>query len=176
MKPKDHDLSAPGINAVELNAEDLVCLSRPQAIERSQLHAEICASALGSNESSTEESLAASHRASSSMMQRLSGASVGIVGVVIVASIGMGAHFAGAKYNAEVVPAPATVAWTPIPERPQVVEPEPEVVVEAPPVRFANPFDKTEVFEFPPGTTKEEARELVAQMLLERARGRVSRR
>lgn len=41
-----------------------------------------------------------------------------------------------------------------------------------PPVQFRNPFDASEVFEFPPGTNDDNARESVAEMLLQRARGR----
>ena len=41
-----------------------------------------------------------------------------------------------------------------------------------PPVQFRNPFDASEVFEFPPGTSDDQARESVAAMLLQRARGR----
>jgi hypothetical protein len=37
------------------------------------------------------------------------------------------------------------------------------------PVRFANPFDANEVFEFPAGTSEAEARDAVAAMLMERA-------
>lgn len=40
------------------------------------------------------------------------------------------------------------------------------------PVRMANPFDSSEVFEFPPGTSTAEARESVASLLLQRARDR----
>jgi hypothetical protein len=40
------------------------------------------------------------------------------------------------------------------------------------PVRFTNPFDASEVVEFPPGTTEEAARASVAEMLLQRARER----
>ena len=40
------------------------------------------------------------------------------------------------------------------------------------PVRFRNPFDATEIFEFPPGTSLQEARESVAAVLLERGRER----
>jgi hypothetical protein len=40
------------------------------------------------------------------------------------------------------------------------------------PVRFSNPFDASEAFEFPPGTTDEQARRSVAAMLLQRARDR----
>jgi hypothetical protein len=40
------------------------------------------------------------------------------------------------------------------------------------PVRFGNPFDTSETFEFPPGTSVDQARQLVAAMLLQRARDR----
>lgn len=40
------------------------------------------------------------------------------------------------------------------------------------PVVFANPFDKSEVFEFPEGTTEAEARAAVTEILMERARER----
>ena len=42
----------------------------------------------------------------------------------------------------------------------------------AEPVRFKNPFDRSEVFEFPPGTSLAEARQAVAELLTERARDR----
>jgi hypothetical protein len=40
------------------------------------------------------------------------------------------------------------------------------------PVRYTNPFDRSEVFEFPPGTTRRQAHDAVAALLIERARGR----
>jgi hypothetical protein len=42
-----------------------------------------------------------------------------------------------------------------------------------PPVRVRNPFDAREVFEFPAGTTKAEARQKMTQLLLQRAVDRV---
>ena len=39
----------------------------------------------------------------------------------------------------------------------------------APPVRVKNPFDPKEIFEFPAGTTKAEARKIVSELLLQRA-------
>ncbi|MFC4312247.1 hypothetical protein ACFPN2_24410 [Steroidobacter flavus] len=50
--------------------------------------------------------------------------------------------------------------------------PPPEQIAEGEPVRFANPFDRDEVFEFPPGTTEAEARDAVAEMLMDRAMSR----
>jgi hypothetical protein len=40
------------------------------------------------------------------------------------------------------------------------------------PVRFSNPFDASEVFEFPPGTSDEQARRSVAAILVQRAHNR----
>lgn len=40
------------------------------------------------------------------------------------------------------------------------------------PTRFANPFDASEIFEFPAGTTEDDARASVAEILFERARER----
>jgi hypothetical protein len=40
------------------------------------------------------------------------------------------------------------------------------------PVRLSNPFDGSEVFEFPPGTSDDQARQSVAAILLQRARAR----
>jgi hypothetical protein len=54
----------------------------------------------------------------------------------------------------------------------QVPWPVPEQKAEGEPVLFANPFDTEEVFEFPPGTSESEAREAVAELLMERARAR----
>lgn len=50
--------------------------------------------------------------------------------------------------------------------------PAPQQLAEGAPVRFANPFDTDEVFEFPAGTTETEARDAVADMLLRRAMSR----
>jgi hypothetical protein len=55
---------------------------------------------------------------------------------------------------------------------PAPVESPPPPVAEAQPLRFKNPFDKSEVFEFPPGTTPEEARASVADLLMQRAQDR----
>ena len=43
---------------------------------------------------------------------------------------------------------------------------------QADPVTFTNPFDATEVFQFPSGTSESEARQSVAELLMQRARDR----
>jgi hypothetical protein len=57
-----------------------------------------------------------------------------------------------------------TISPSPAPEAPSLPPP-----VESKPVQFKNPFDAKEVFEFPPGTSKAEARDAVAELLLQRA-------
>lgn len=47
-------------------------------------------------------------------------------------------------------------------------------VAQDPPVRVRNPFDPQEVFEFPTGTTRAEARQKVSQLLMQRALERSS--
>ena len=65
----------------------------------------------------------------------------------------------------------ASQALTRSASQPEWAIPEPSVD----PVRFANPFDTSEIFEFPAGTTETEAREAVADFLLERAMNRQAR-
>jgi hypothetical protein len=48
----------------------------------------------------------------------------------------------------------------------------PAQLAEGEPVRFANPFDANEVFEFPAGTSESQARDAVAEVLLKRAASR----
>ena len=67
-------------------------------------------------------------------------------------------------------PPPVVVNIEPVSVTVRPLEPPPVVVLE--PVRFKNPFDAAEVFEFPAGTTKAEMRDAVAEILLERAQGR----
>jgi hypothetical protein len=64
--------------------------------------------------------------------------------------------------------APAVVRIAP----PAAVIPPAPVEPQGAPVRIANAFDHTEVFEFPHGTTEPEARKAVAELLLSRARDR----
>jgi hypothetical protein len=61
--------------------------------------------------------------------------------------------------------------------RPAVVVPPPASMTSSakPTIRVINPFDATEVFEFPAGTSNDEGREKVAQILLQRAHERQSR-
>lgn len=62
-----------------------------------------------------------------------------------------------------IAPAAAVVAVAPAPA---------PVAAQRPRVHVSNPFDATEVFEFPAETTASQARETMAELLLQRARDR----
>jgi hypothetical protein len=70
-----------------------------------------------------------------------------------------------------VPPAPVAVAPPPPPSPPAPL-PAPELSPPPEPVQFVNPFDRKEVFDFPAGTSKAEARDAVAELLYERAQER----
>jgi hypothetical protein len=62
---------------------------------------------------------------------------------------------------ASVEPAPVSTPVAPAADAPAT--PPTEVV------KFRNPFDAAEAFDFPPGTSRPDARQAVAQFLLQRA-------
>lgn len=68
-------------------------------------------------------------------------------------------------------PARAANSTQPVPSPPSLA-PTPEHMPAGKPVLFANPFDANEVFEFPAGTSRTEARDAVAKLLTERAMSR----
>ena len=84
---------------------------------------------------------------------------------VVVLALGGVAHLAAKQSPVQPVVAQAARPLSP---------PPPAVPAAVPdgPVLYKNPFDRSEVFEFPPGTTQDEARDAVARLLLERAQGR----
>ena len=82
---------------------------------------------------------------------------------------------------ASIPPVPVTVAPpppasgpapAPAPASASAPEPPSDAATPPEPVRYVNPFDKKEVFEFPAGTSKAEARDAVAELLYERAQER----
>jgi hypothetical protein len=95
--------------------------------------------------------------------------------ILIVALVGVTAaitlRVAGQMRGTDLIqPHPRVVVRqvTPPIAPPPPISPQPQ----APPVRVRNPFDVTEVFEFPAATSKTEAREAVAKILLARAQDR----
>jgi len=92
---------------------------------------------------------------------------IGAAIAAVLVVLGSVAHLAAKQKPAGV----AAIAPTPardLPLPPPAAPPAPA----AEPVLFKNPFDHTEVFEFPAGTTQAEAREAVATLLMDRAHGR----
>jgi hypothetical protein len=80
------------------------------------------------------------------------------------------AWWSASQLAAHPQPPAVTAAIPPI-----VAHPVVPAASSAPVVKFVNPFDKTEVFEFPAGTTPAESREKVAQILMQRAQERQSK-
>ena len=75
----------------------------------------------------------------------------------------------------EVPPSASPAAWRPLPARdPEGIDESEALFVEHAPVRIRNEFDRNEVFEFPAGTTQQQAREEVAKILMHRALERQS--
>lgn len=101
------------------------------------------------------------------------GALAGIAGalviVVAIASLSTARLTTDAKPS---IPAQTSrLAAAPTPAAGPTESPSP-AAADAQPLRFKNPFDRSEVFEFPPGTTVEEARASVAGLLMQRAQDR----
>ena len=92
---------------------------------------------------------------------------IGAAVAAVLVALGSVAHLA-----AKQKPTPVA-AVSPTPDRDLPLPPPPAPPTPAAePVLFKNPFDRTEVFEFPAGTTQAEAREAVAKLLMDRAHGR----
>jgi hypothetical protein len=90
---------------------------------------------------------------------------------LLLCGIAVGGTIAAAAVLHQPEP-PAPVAQVVV--APPSPPPEPVAAVVPPPqqiqyVEVVNPFDKTEVFKFPPGTSKADARDQMAQLLLQRA-------
>ena len=97
-------------------------------------------------------------------------------GALIASVMAIAAFMSTIAYVAVTKARPSTMpVFTAPPPMPRETAPVPPPPVVAPlPMRFANPFDASEVFEFPPGTTEMEARDAVASLLLERAESRLT--
>jgi hypothetical protein len=92
---------------------------------------------------------------------------LGIAAAVL--ALGSAAHRAADQSSSP----PAVTIKAPTSAAPATPEP---AGLQSSPVRFKNPFDASEIFEFPPGTSAAEARESVAELLLQRAHDRQSHR
>jgi hypothetical protein len=152
---------------VELSAQDLLDLSPPDAETPASRGATIQQAASSSTEQGGGETdaSASGDAARPPRARRLSAAVVLTIGAVAAAAAAV-----AVIVPMERGPQAIQTAMAPSPS-PAIEEPAPPEVV-GPPVLFKNPFDDTEVFEFPPGTSPEEARAAVADLLVMRARER----
>jgi hypothetical protein len=167
---------------VELSSQDLLALTRPRVPEERRCSRQgapptpmtrtpsaaspMSVPSAASPASSAITALAA--RTASAMRRvepRLAyGVTAGTIVAVASLLIASRAHHVEppASATAIVSAAPATVV---------AASPTPQPAA-APPVKFANPFDRSEVFEFPAGTSRAEARQKVAELLIKRAQER----
>lgn len=167
---------------VEMSADDLLALSPSRAIEKR----EPGATPLAAAPPMTKEAVAAraqpaqplhTHSTPPSLDRRSSASRVALPMSILV-----GAVTAGIVIYMSVTPdrpdrASSTTMLQRVTEREwSAATPEPEPEPEGEPVRFANPFDENEVFEFPPGTSNGEVRDAVADMLMKRAMERQAMR
>jgi hypothetical protein len=155
---------------LELTADDLVSLSASRQLNAADLQALQAAS------NTVPQQSKASKLADTSKHARAISRGAMFIGLMFAAGAAAIAMYTHA-YTASGSGKRIQHLWKPAFPQPthdtQVREPEP-VEPRGPPVRYANPFDSTEVFEFPPGTSRAAARDAVAQILLERAAERAS--
>ena len=98
-----------------------------------------------------------------------------ILSVLAFAGLLNGMRYATLAQEQDEIAIARPAAAAPVTPPSHAPDPEAPPATSRPPdaMRFANPFDKSEVFEFPPGTSEVEARDAVADLLLQRARDRV---
>ncbi len=164
--PKEMNVEAEEPDAeVELSAQDLRELSEGRDNnEHERCVPEGCAVAQA-NATTTTAAPSASEALATALRLPLSGLSITLVS--LFAALGtlyvlMPLANEGAQPVAQNVMAQA----------PQVERRDSEPKTKGEPVRFSNPFDAHEVFEFAAGTSEDEAREAVAKLLMDRARER----
>jgi hypothetical protein len=90
----------------------------------------------------------------------------------VLAAAGIAGLSSGITYLVTARTQPVHVAENRLPQ--PLAAPTPHAAPAPPAVRFVNPFDATEVFELPPGISEKDARDAVAEFLLNRARARLA--
>lgn len=152
---RDPEPDQIGVDEVELDAEELQQLSRRQSAAQTPASRPKAAAKPGQSRSPRKAGLTYA----------------AVAGTVLVAAIGAFLMFAREPPDG----VQRLTRWTPLPaSNPVIEEEEPVVAAEGKPVRIRNEFDRSEVFEFPAGTSRQEAREQVSQILIRRAMERQS--
>ena len=153
---------------VELSSQELLHMSRPDVDPGGVPEHVGSASSPGApavRSISGSDVQASATPAETSTTGKRIGLSLGFL-LAVAGGGGIYAHISQKEADEPFIPPSSLLAV-----QPEAPEAEPPAPLGAP-VRFANPFDRSEIFEFPAGTSREEARAAVAQMLLERAAGR----
>jgi hypothetical protein len=155
-------------NEVELSAEELVGLSSATESARSRpANVAETAAQRGLLEMTAQSTTQKSTRTAATVERR------NIVWRYVVLAAGAVVLAAGAIYAIPRDSATDVVQraprWNPLPEKDLEPIDEPDPARDLNPVRIRNAFDRNEVFEFPPGTSQQQARDAVAEILLNRA-------
>jgi hypothetical protein len=154
-----------GVLEVELSPQELLALSQPRSPGKRRAIPEIGSDVqlrVAAERSTVPDKVPSIARRSPVFASSAIGASI-IVAAVIAAFIAdQGPRTEPMNTAAKAVAPPVTALATPA----AISEPVPS------PVRFRNPFDRTEIFEFPAGTSPAEARDKVADLLMKRAQER----
>ena len=160
----------------ELSADELLGLSRVQTPEREQTPPSRSVDGWcvrdGSFPQASAVLQACAFALNAARVLRLR--SWGIGGIALVASVALALLLLGIARQQISTPVeqPQSAATSLAANTEEAVETPSTSASKPLPVRFANPFDPTEVFEFPPGTSPEYARKAVAEFLINRARDR----
>lgn len=158
--PGDTGFASDAELEVELSAQDLIGLT-PIQVKPAQPTLQLVSSDALRATSATITAAAPTMPAAVRVPARmLSPRVMGAAAASIVAVLAIGILFESAPPQ-RVVERPVS-NWSPVPD-PVVNE------VEEAPTLVANPFDRTEVFELPAGISHEEAKAMVADLLLKRA-------
>lgn len=158
------DFTEEPVNEVELSAQDLLELSPSYAVDDSRHGAEsLPLRQQDMAVAAPDPQPVAPRKTASSMMRRMSAPpvvwalSLGVASLMVI-----GVNY---KHSTPERPIHSSIA----PPLPQAEKPELSADTKRPPTLFTNPFDDTEVFELPPGTSQAEARAVVADLLMKRA-------
>ena len=171
LEPLDIELSSEsgGTLSIELDPQALLELSSPRAAESPRAPADTGATALPIATREPPPARTASTASAPRAHRALARSWLGVAMLSAAVVGGIGAHrLLGVKpatpgQVSQRVPGPATSAAAAAATMLARSSAPP------PPVRFANPFDRSEVFEFPAGTSRDEARARVAAVLTQRA-------
>lgn len=159
------DINDEATTEVELSADDLLELSSP-AIQQSARVSETKTLAEPADVVPITQPVRTVTASRPSMRQLASSRKIflplGGLAAAVIAAIGLQYRHTPSAGLPQSSLASEPRAVTPVAE-------DESIATEQPPVQFTNPFDPSEVFEFPAGTSHAEARDAVADLLLKRA-------